>query len=115
MAYYRRLRDLREDSEKTQSEIGQYLGTTAQYYGRYEKGDCELPLFRAKQLADYYGVSLDYIADRTDRPEPGFHTGLTEEERSLIAAWRAMSERNKGRTERYISERLLEQKKDRDL
>ena len=38
MAYYPRIRDLREDSDKTQNELADYLGTTAQYYGLYEKG-----------------------------------------------------------------------------
>jgi len=38
MAFYQRIRDLREDSDKTQGEIAEYLGTTAQYYGKYESG-----------------------------------------------------------------------------
>ena len=38
MAFYQRIRDLREDADKTQTEIAAYLGTTAQYYGKYEKG-----------------------------------------------------------------------------
>ena len=38
MAHYQRLRDLREDSDKTQQEIADYLGTSAQHYGKYESG-----------------------------------------------------------------------------
>ena len=68
MAFYQRIRDLREDADKTQSELAEYLGTTAQYYGKYEKGERELPFSRAVQLADFYGVSLDYIAGRTNIP-----------------------------------------------
>ena len=64
MALYKRIRDLREDSDKTQTEVAEFLGTTAQYYGKYEKGERELPFIRAIQLADYYGVSLDYPAER---------------------------------------------------
>ena len=39
MAIYTRLKDLREDADKTQSDVARYLGTTAQYYGKYEKGE----------------------------------------------------------------------------
>ena len=66
MAHYKRIRDLREDSDLTQTEIANYLKTTPQYYGKYESGDREIPFYRAIELADYYKVSLDYIAGRTN-------------------------------------------------
>lgn len=62
MAHYQRLRDLREDADKTQQGIADYLGTSAQHYGKYESGKAEIPLERAVMLAKYYNVSLDYIA-----------------------------------------------------
>ena len=65
MAYYQRIRDLREDSDKTQADVAEYLGTTAQYYGKYELGNAEIPFERAIQLAKFYNVSLDYIAGLT--------------------------------------------------
>lgn len=81
MTIYQRLRDLREDADKTQSDIAELLGTTAQYYGRYEKGEIELPLSRAMQLADYYDVSLDYLAGRSLFKR---ETALNEDEERLI-------------------------------
>ncbi len=66
MAYYKRIRDLREDNDKTQREVAEYLGTPYQYYAVYEKGTNEISFERAIQLADYYDVSLDYIAGRTN-------------------------------------------------
>ena len=69
MAFYQRIRDLREDADKTQTEIAAYLGTTAQYYGKYEKGERELPFSRAVLLANFYDVSLDYLAGRTNLPK----------------------------------------------
>lgn len=66
MAYYRRLRDLREDADMTQRQVADYLGTTTQYYGKYEQGLCELPLERAAALAELFSVSLDYLSGRTD-------------------------------------------------
>ena len=47
MSYYQRIKDLREDADKTQTDIADFLGTTAQYYGKYEKGDREIPFSRA--------------------------------------------------------------------
>lgn len=66
MFNYYRLKDLREDKDKTQKDIAQIIGTSHQYYQKYEKGIYDLPLQRAIQLADYYNVSLDYLAGRTN-------------------------------------------------
>lgn len=70
MAHYQRLRDLREDSDKTRQEIADYLGTSAQHYGKYESGKAEIPLERAVLLAKYYNVSLDYIAGISSSRHP---------------------------------------------
>ena len=66
MAKYNRIKDLREDSDKTQQELADYLGTSSQHYGKYELGNAEIPFERAILLAKYYNVSLDYIAELTD-------------------------------------------------
>ena len=70
MAYYRRLRELREDHDKTQQEIAQVLGTTYRYYSAYERGLRDIPFQRVIALARYYHVSLDYIAELTCEPVP---------------------------------------------
>ena len=64
MFLYRRLRDLREDNDKTQKEIAQALNMQTTVYQRYERGERELPFWVAIKLADYYNVSLDYLAER---------------------------------------------------
>lgn len=66
MYRYRRLKDLREDSDKTQREIGLLLGTTQQQYAKYEAGIQEMPAHHLLTLADFYGVSLDYLVGRVD-------------------------------------------------
>ena len=65
MFVYRRVKDLREDNDKTQREIAQYLNMQLTVYQRYERGERELPLWAAIRLADYYNVSLDYLVERT--------------------------------------------------
>ena len=64
MYFYRRVRDLREDSDKTQKEIATFLNMQLTVYQRYERGERELPLWAAIKLADYYNVSLDYLTGR---------------------------------------------------
>ena len=59
--YIKRIRDLREDSDKTQQEIADVLGTSQTMYARYERGANELPIRHLIALAQYYGVSADYI------------------------------------------------------
>ena len=66
MTYQRRLRDLREDHDKTQQQIAGILGTSQTMYARYERGANELPLRHLLTLADYYGVSVDYLLGRSD-------------------------------------------------
>lgn len=100
MAFYQRIRDLREDADKTQSEIAEYLETTAQYYGKYEKGERELPFSRAIQLADYYDVSLDYLAGRRS------YRTLSADEETILNSWNSLSERSRGKVEYLIAELL---------
>lgn len=63
MYFYQRIRDMREDNDKTQEEIASYLGIKRQQYARYESGQQEIPLHHFIALARYYNVSLDYLAE----------------------------------------------------
>ena len=64
MLIYRRIRDLREDHDKTQKQIAEMLNMQTTVYQRYERGERELPFWVAIKLADYYKVTLDYLAGR---------------------------------------------------
>ena len=65
--YLKRMRDLREDHDKTQQEIAAVLGTSQTMYARYERGANELPIHHLLLLCDYYHVSTDYFLARTDQ------------------------------------------------
>ena len=67
--YFRRLRDLREDRDLKQTDVATLLGIRQTVYSRYERGYQNLPLEHLLALADYYGVSTDYILGRTDNPK----------------------------------------------
>ncbi|MBQ8289001.1 MAG: helix-turn-helix transcriptional regulator [Clostridia bacterium] len=66
MDYVKRIRDLREDRDKTQQQIAEVLGTSQTMYARYERGANELPIRHLLRLCDYYGVSADYVLGRSD-------------------------------------------------
>lgn len=68
MSIYQRLRDLREDADKSQADIAQIIGTSQSYYAQYENGKRTIPFDRVVALAKYYDVSLDYIAGFIDTP-----------------------------------------------
>ena len=59
--YYPRLKDIREDNDKTQKDIAEVLNTTYQYYSAYERGVRDIPSHHIVTLAKYYNVSADYL------------------------------------------------------
>ncbi len=68
MHFCQRLRDLREDADRSQEEIAQILKTSQSYYAQYENGKRSIPFERAIELAQFYNVSLDYLAGLIDTP-----------------------------------------------
>ena len=70
MHYKLRIRDLREDHDKTQQNIADLLGTSQTMYARYERGASELPVRHLIRLAQYYHVSMEYIVGLTDNKTP---------------------------------------------
>jgi len=60
-----RLRDLREDHDMTLQDVAKVLGTTLQYYQKYESRVRPIPVERLEILADFYCTSTDYILGRT--------------------------------------------------
>ena len=66
---YKRIRDLREDNDYTQAEVGRKINITQRTYAYYESGERMVPPHILSALADLYNVSIDYILERTDNPE----------------------------------------------
>ena len=65
--YLDRIRELREDNDKTQREVARYLGTTQQVYSRYENGENEIPVRHIISLCRLYKVSADYMLGLSDK------------------------------------------------
>jgi transcriptional regulator with XRE-family HTH domain len=70
MDYVVRMRNLREDSDKTQKELAMVLKTSQTMYARYERGANELPIRHLITIAEYYNVSTDYLLGLTNEKKP---------------------------------------------
>lgn len=65
-----RLRDLREDRDKKQKELAELLKVHQTTYSDYELGRLNIPISALHTLADFYGVSVDYLLCRTNEKKP---------------------------------------------
>lgn len=65
-----RIRNLREDSDKTQKEIAEYLFCDQSLYSKYERGLRDVPVSIIIKLAEFYNTSTDYILGLTDVKKP---------------------------------------------
>ena len=67
---YEHIRNLRIDRGLTQSKVAEYLNVKQNTYSQYEIGVLNYPVDVVVKLADYYGVSVDYLLGRTPVREP---------------------------------------------
>ncbi len=66
---YKRIRDLREDSDLNQTQVANMLGMSQTGYSKYETGENDLPTAILIKLANFYNTSIDYILEQTDKKE----------------------------------------------
>ena len=69
MPYYKRIRDLREDRDLTQTDMGKVLSCSQRVYSNYERGDFDIPTTTLIKIADFHNVSVDFLLGRTDNPK----------------------------------------------
>ena len=67
MQMYRRIRDLREDNDLTQTQMSKILNCSQQVYSNYELGQRDIPTSILIALAKYYETTTDYILGLTDK------------------------------------------------
>ena len=106
MGYYQRLRDLKEDADLTQKDVAEIIGVSVNHYGKYERGETDIPFEKAVILAKYYNVSLDYLAGFTNNKQ-GSTRPLKDDEKRLLECYDSLNERNKGKLDLF-SEQLFE-------
>ncbi len=64
---YKRIRDLREDKDLTQTQMAEILSCRQRVYSNYERGDLDIPTEILIKLANFHNVSVDYLLNRTDK------------------------------------------------
>lgn len=69
MKKYEHIRNLREDNDLTQAQVGKIIGISQRAYSHYEAGTRDIPIEMLIKLADYYQVNLDYLVGRTKEKE----------------------------------------------
>lgn len=62
---YENIRNLREDHDKRQQDLADYLNVKQTTYSKYELGRINVPVDVFIKLADYYDVTIDYLVGRT--------------------------------------------------
>lgn len=67
---YGRIRDIRIDRGLTQEDIAKILHVSQNTYSQYEIGTTRYPLDAVVTLAEFYGVSMDYLVGLTDEMTP---------------------------------------------
>ena len=95
MYHYKRLRDLREDKDLKQSDIAKILMDSQQHYQLYESGKREPPFWVIIKLAEFYNVSIDYIAGTTN--DKGGLNKLKKDDLQVLKLFNQLTEKGKGR------------------
>ncbi len=67
-----RLRELRKERKLHQKDMAEYLEVTLRHYQRIEHGDVNLPVLTLCALADYFGVTTEYLLGRSERRDGGY-------------------------------------------
>ncbi len=68
--YRSRLRNVREDRDLTQTDVGKILNKSQQGYNHIETGRAELKIDDLVKLCKFYNLSADYLIGMTDKPKP---------------------------------------------
>ena len=85
--YHPRLKLLRKEHHLTQKRAGEILNVSTNHYGKYERGEVEIPLDKAMELCSLYNVSLDYLvgwSDDKDGNDNGFKKRLVRKLTAFI-------------------------------
>lgn len=64
---YKRIRELREDKDITQKQMGKILLCSQRVYSNYERGEVNIPIDILIKIANYHNVSIDYLLNLTDK------------------------------------------------
>ena len=81
-----RLLSLRKEKGASQADVAEYIGLTVAAYQNYENGRREAGYDTISKLADFYGVTTDYLLGREPAPNPFAELNLSEEDEANVVA-----------------------------
>lgn len=85
------LKELRKQKGLNQKDVADFLGITQQAYQKYEQGTSEMSGSTIGKLADYYGVTTDYLLGREPLPNPFADLGLSaEDEKDVLTKYMSL-------------------------
>lgn len=109
MANYQRLKDLREDLDLQQKDIANFLGISTNQYGRYERGENDIRFEYVIKLSEYYNVSIDYIAGKTNYKNG--KDGLSSKEKNVLQIYNNLTDVEIGELKYHVKQLYAERKK----
>lgn len=103
-----RLKALRKANNITQEQLAAIIGVERSSVGKYEGKSQIIPSDNVKyRIAEYFGVSVDYLMGYTDNPNPPIEeSDLTEAERKLIDGFRSLNEEGQEKIIDYVDDLL---------
>lgn len=109
---FQRIKDLREDKDMKQIEIANLLNVGLSTYQRYERGELRIYLDTSMELAEFYNVSLDYIAGRSKNKKGLTKSELPDDVSQLVENFMFLSDRRKGQIDLLMKQLVEEQEKE---
>lgn len=106
---FQRIKDLREDKDMKQIEIANLLNVGLSTYQRYERGELRIYLDTSMELAEFYNVSLDYIAGRSKNKKGLTKSELPDDVSQLVENFMFLSDRRKGQIDLLMKQLVEEQ------
>lgn len=101
-----RLKASRKSKGKTQKDLAAYLGISERGYQNYEMGKREPSLEVLKQLADYFGVTTDYLLGRSDEINENISPALINKELYLLSSRLFLLRTHEGLTVKEMADKL---------
>lgn len=86
-----RLKELRQARKLYQKDVASHLGIDRTTYVKYENGSSEPPLATLIELTRYYDVSMDYMVELSDIPNPYESISISDSENALLGSYRQLN------------------------
>ena len=91
-----RLKEVRQARKLKQQQVADLLGIPLRTYQNYERGINDPDTTILCRLADYYGITTDYLIGYSDIAISGNHIALTNDESQIMSSYRKLNDRGKG-------------------